>query len=235
MYFPRSGDTLARFDCRRLQRNDAALAKPCRFRQPPGIMRLDVLVEATNKLLRVDRPSASDLREMLIVGCKELRILISDPAFFTDLRAGPGQSPSIDPDVVATFNDLSRFAGFLEEEKKVLLEAGLKADAVTELLKYAAALRPLLSKRSAVDSEALRIALVKLANEVCNLAELTEPSESQQFRKVARPVLRRVALTIGGATIISANVAAAIKLGQVYANASISVGTGMIKHGLFEG
>jgi hypothetical protein len=71
-----------------------------------------------------------------------------------------------------------------------------------------------------------------LANEVCNLAELSEPSESKQFRALARPVLRRVALTIGGAAVVSANVAAALKMGNVYASTSVALGTGMLKMGL---
>lgn len=198
-------------------------------------MRLEVLVDVTNKLLRIERPSAAELRAMLIVGCKEMRMLLSDPTFFTDLRAGAGQSPLIEAEVLATFNDLARFTAFLETEKRVLLEAGLDADVVTELTKQATALRPLLVKRFALDEETLRIALVKLANEICNLAELSESGESQQFRKAARPVLRRAALTIGGTTVISANIAAAVSHGQGYATTSISVGAGMIKEGIFGG
>lgn len=196
-------------------------------------MRLEVLAEATNKLLRIERPSAAELRQMLVIGCKELRMLMSDPTFFSELAAAQLSSESNTPEVRATFADLNRFAGFLDAEKKVLVEAGLDSVAVAALARQASDLRPLLAQRTSIDVETLRVALVKLANEVCNIAELTEPGESQEFRRIARPVLRRVALTLSGATIVSANIAATLHLGHVYAAASIGVGGAMIKDGVF--
>jgi hypothetical protein len=195
-------------------------------------MRLELLVEATNKLLRISRPTGMQLRDMLAVGCKELRILVSDPTFFTDIQGTAEGRRLIEPDVLATFSDLNRFAGFLEVEKKVLLEAGLEDEAVNELVRQATALRPSLGKHSNVDPDLLRIAMIKLSNEVCNLAELSEPAESQQFRNAVRPVLRRAALVLSGATVVTANIVSAIKLGPEYASASISVGTGMVKEGV---
>ncbi len=195
-------------------------------------MRLDMLVEVTNKLLRTDPTSGVDLREMLAVGCKELRILISDPTFFTEMRSASGQTSLIE-EATAIFNDPGRFAAFLDEEKRVFLEAGLHPDVVREVIKQADDLRPSLAKRPTLEDEALRISLVKLANEICNLADLSEPCESEQFRKTVRPVLRRASLTISGATVVSANIAAAANLGHAYAAASIAIGAGMIKEGIF--
>ena len=195
-------------------------------------MRLDLLIETTNKLIRVERPGPQELREMLVVGCKQLRMLVSDPAFFSDLKAAASGSSALEADVAQTLSDLGRFAGFLDVEKSVLLEAGLNEATVRALLKQAEIVRPLAGKNALNDIEGLRVTLVKLANEVCNLAELSEPSESKQFRALARPVLRRVALTVGGAAVVSANVAAALKLGNVYASTSVALGTGMLKMGL---
>ena len=195
-------------------------------------MRLDVLIETTNKLIRVGRPGPQELREMLVVGCKQLRMLVSDPTFFSDLKAAASGSGALEADVTQTLNDLGRFAGFLDVEKRVLLDAGLNEEAVKALLHQAESVRPLAGKSALTDIEGLRIILVKLANEICNLAELSEPSESKQFRALARPVLRRVALTVGGAAVVSANVAAALKLGNVYASTSVALGTGMLKMGL---
>lgn len=196
-------------------------------------MRLEVLAEATNKLLRVERPSADELREMLVVACKELRLLVSDPDFLSSLRASPPGNAAVDSDVKALFEDLNRFTGFLDQERKVLFEAGLNEAAVAAILKQATALRPLLRTRQPVQVDELRIALIKLANEACNLADLSRATEAQQFREVARPILRRAAQVIGGSATIAANVAAAVKLGSVYSTTSISLGAEMVKRGVF--
>lgn len=198
-------------------------------------MRLEVLAEATNKLLRVERPSAEELREMLVIACKELRILVSDPEFLPSLQPTSATPETIDAEVKQLFDDLSRFAGFLEVERKVLLEAGLNEEATKALLKQAEAMRPLLRNRQPIHADELRLALIKLANEACNLAELSKATEAQQFRQVARPILRRAAQVVGGSATIAANIAAAVKLGSVYSTTSISLGTELIKRGLFSG
>src|SRR4029079_11879610 len=128
--------------------------------------------------------SAEELREMLVIACKELRLLVSDPDFGSSFRVAPPGNAAVDAEVKAFFEDLNRFTGFLDKERKVLFEAGLNEAAVAAILKEATALRPLLPTRQPVNADELRIALIKLANEACNLAELSRATEAQEFRQV---------------------------------------------------
>ena len=75
-------------------------------------MRLEVLVAATNQLQRLERPSSENPRAMLVIGCKELRMLLSDPTFFSDLRAAQSSALADNAELRATLSDPGRFSAF---------------------------------------------------------------------------------------------------------------------------
>jgi hypothetical protein len=198
-------------------------------------MNLEILVAATNEIIGLARPTPGNLWKASIVGCRALEVMADDKEFFEQLHAAVNASAALSEDMKKVFDDLSRFDDFLRVEARCLIDAGLEPAQVKRLLQEAREVRHL-TRDGSIDPGAIKVGLSKLRNETCNMAEqLGRIVAAQEQSGVTRERLRKVAMGVGGITIVGVNAAAAGTLGQVYAATSILLGGKLIEKAVIGG
>ena len=157
-------------------------------------MRLDGLIGAMNEIVGLEGPpTAAQLGHVCAVACRELTIMGDDEAFQDLVRQAPARLADAPPDVRGVFDDLSRFGAFMQEELRVMIEAGLDARVAEALLDETRSFRQTMNT-TRISAATLRADIYRMRDDVCQLeAALKRAPDGAAIRRRIRIALRGAA------------------------------------------
>lgn len=192
-----------------------------------GQNRYPYLVDSANEMLSlnsdVSRQSTQRLAQASARACQALRVLLDDPLFMLDLDRIASTQAHSDADREELSRDLGRFvASFLSGERKLLKDAGLRDEAIDQILLSASRLQDVAS--AYVDPEQIYDAVRWFRDDVCEgaerLSQLVDANERND-------TFRKWAFRIGGAVMVAVDVGAGPATGGVTV-ASTAIGAAIM-------
>ena len=182
------------------------------------------VVDATNRIIELSSqsmsPSADVLAKASAEACHALTGLLKDPEFRKDLDKMDQRAPKTHEERAKLKRDLALFVGaFLRTEEEALKKAGLKKEAVKQILWSAGMLQEALDDE--LDLTRIITAIDKFRVEVCEAAKGIEQAQEETKR---RGILRKWAFRIGGVALIVVDLTAAALTSPV-AVGSVAIGT----------
>ena len=192
-------------------------------------MRLDLLVVATNEVLKIGRsPSSAELWKAFHISCSALHLLAENDEFFQLVQKSNPQSSPLQPPLQQVIDDLQQFEGFLKIEKSVLVEAGVESVLAEALVSQTRSLRTQLGMPTPSPGQ-IRVEVNKLRNESCEAADrLSRINEDSEQRKKRWSLVARIGKALGGATIAVSNASAIATIGAIPAAISTALGAKLL-------
>jgi hypothetical protein len=170
------------------------------------------LVHATEAiigtLLRHPDPSTEQLKELFTLACSALTKVRDDPDFITDVTLVIRHRDENFNTFRAAINDLEHFnKGFMEVERKMLINHGISETVARDLVEAGKRLRNTIRDWKDKADDILDDVSV-LRDRSCNIArELGNIEQPQERRQTLKRTLRRAGYGTAGALIIGINAA----------------------------